>query len=265
MGATAQRRKASLVTPPDNITEATILSLLRTRYPLPSFAFIPAVPNGTSGNKTRTADAFAMGCWRSVGVELQGFEIKVSRSDWRREIQKPEKSAAFAPYVHRWWIAAPKGVVELTEMPAEWGLMTTTGSALTVQKAASRLAPLDLPHTLLASILRRWAETDEAAKEQQRRVREAYEQGVDDGKARNNHTSEHMQQCMDKLTASVSKFQVASGVSISGFDWENTAQKIRRLLAIEKADAAIEASRQRLLQAVAALEKVLPATEKVGP
>jgi hypothetical protein len=45
------------------------------------------------------ADAIARHLWPSQGLELIGFELKVSRSDWLREIKDPykcESKKAFA-------------------------------------------------------------------------------------------------------------------------------------------------------------------------
>lgn len=55
-------------------------------------------------NVTRTADVLALGLWPSRGNELHGFEVKVSRADWRKELAQPEKAEGWCQIVDRWWI-----------------------------------------------------------------------------------------------------------------------------------------------------------------
>ena len=103
-----------------------LLSLLRSRYAKraangPTWAFIEQVRNAAGFNATRTADAIAMALWPSRGLELHGFEIKVSRSDWLRELKDPSK--AVVELVDRWWIVAPESVVHPSELLPSWGLL----------------------------------------------------------------------------------------------------------------------------------------------
>ena len=67
----------------------------------PAWAVLHEVPNATGAGKVRTADAIAISLWPSRGLEIHGLEIKVSRSDWRRELKQPEKSVPIQRYCHR--------------------------------------------------------------------------------------------------------------------------------------------------------------------
>ncbi len=73
--------------------------------------------------KTNYCDAMAISNWPSRGNHLIGFEVKASRSDWLRELKKPEKAEAFYRYCTNWIIAAVPGVVKKDELPPGWGLM----------------------------------------------------------------------------------------------------------------------------------------------
>ena len=55
----------------------------------------------------RYADAVAMNLFPSRGLALHGFEIKVSKSDFKSEIENPEKSVPVQQYCDHWWIVAP--------------------------------------------------------------------------------------------------------------------------------------------------------------
>ncbi len=91
--------------------QPSLRQLLRDKFPLPSFVFGEEIPNGTGYSKTRSMDAIAIGCWKSVGIQIIGFEIKDSRSDWLKELQDPTKSEAWKQYCHAWYLVAQKGVL----------------------------------------------------------------------------------------------------------------------------------------------------------
>ena len=155
--ATAQR------TPGDNVTAAEIRVALRERYPDKSHALLFEVANGTGAQARRYADAVAMGLWPSHGLEIDGFEIKVSKADWTRELKDPSKSDAIARYCHRWWVVAPKGVVPPGELPTPWGLLELQDDGKLRQRvAAPRQEPVDVDRAFVASMLRRAAESHHA-------------------------------------------------------------------------------------------------------
>lgn len=136
-------------------TETQVLAALRDRYKGPAWGFLNHVRNTTGfSRQVRTADALAMGLWPSRGLELLGFEVKVHRSDWLRELQQPDKAEEIAQYCDRWWIAAPKDIVKPGELPATWGLLVMNGSRLVAVKEAAKLEAKPLSRSFLASILR---------------------------------------------------------------------------------------------------------------
>jgi hypothetical protein len=78
-------------------TEASMLSLLRKRHAAkggngPEWAYLEKVRDAPGFDARRTADAMALGLWHNRGCELHGFEIKVSRADWRRELAELAKA-----------------------------------------------------------------------------------------------------------------------------------------------------------------------------
>lgn len=104
----------------------------------------------------RIADFIAMDMWRTAGVhEIHGCEVKVSRSDWRRELADPWKGAGFIPYVHRWWLAVPDpAIVRPGELPGGWGLMVLTAGRLRAAKTAPYSGALPMSPERLAALLR---------------------------------------------------------------------------------------------------------------
>jgi hypothetical protein len=77
------------------------------------------------GNSGRRADAIHIGLWQSRGAgRIDVCELKVSRADFRRELDKPQKAEAWWPYSTTFSIVSPG--VDITppeELPPGWGLM----------------------------------------------------------------------------------------------------------------------------------------------
>lgn len=146
-------------------TERDVLELLHRRYNLPSpgngprFACAEHVRSHAGFDAARTADFIAMDLWPSKGLALHGHEVKVSRSDWLRELADPAKADAFMRYMDRWWLVVPDAAMVRGDLPARWGLMAQRGGRLVVVVAAPKLTPEPLPRTLLASLLRATAAT----------------------------------------------------------------------------------------------------------
>jgi hypothetical protein len=76
-------------------------------------------------NSGRRADAVHIGLWQSRGAgRIDVCELKVSRSDFRRELDKPQKAEAWWPYSTTFSIVSPG--IDITppeELPPGWGLM----------------------------------------------------------------------------------------------------------------------------------------------
>lgn len=138
------------------VTAETLRSHLRAQYAAPAWAFFEEVRNQTGyGKRERYADALALGLWPSHGMELIGFEIKVSRGDWKRELADPTKAAEFQKWCDRWFIVAPKGIVAPIELPATWGLIELNEkNKLRIVKAAKETKPEPLDRRFIASLCR---------------------------------------------------------------------------------------------------------------
>lgn len=111
------------------LTEADVLALLRERHTRPGnggggeFAFLTHVRNRAGFNATRTFDAVAINLWPSKGLTIEIFEVKVSRSDWLRELKKPDKAAPALALGDYFSVVAPAGCVKPDELPERWGLI----------------------------------------------------------------------------------------------------------------------------------------------
>ena len=208
-------------------TEAELTEMLRHRYSGHKWAFAAQVPNATGMKKTRTCDGIAMGLWPSEGLHLHGFEVKVSRSDWRKEMQDVTKSSAFSVYCHYWWIVAPKEAVKLEELPADWGLLSpvTANRVLRVQKPATFKATPEQPTVeLLAGIFRACCQNSVSARELESARSEGYREGLKaaDSRAKSSGDSEliRLRRLVKDHEEAVAEFEEASGVPFR--NWNST-------------------------------------------
>jgi hypothetical protein len=149
------------------VTERVMLDALHSRYGARfgnghRYAVAEHVRSHASFDARRTADFIAMDPWKAGKLDLHGHEVKVSRSDWLRELKDPSKAEELIPWMNRWWLViADKSMVRAGELPDGWGLMALRGGLLTVVKQAPRRSALQLTPTRLAPLLRAVAATAE--------------------------------------------------------------------------------------------------------
>lgn len=100
-----------------------IFDAIAAAHTAPEWATFSEVGDATGVRASRRADALAMNLWPSRGLEIRGFEIKVSRSDLKRELDDPSKAEAIGRFCNTWCLATPVGLVRAEDMiPVTWGL-----------------------------------------------------------------------------------------------------------------------------------------------
>lgn len=108
------------------ITARDILALLAERYSDSQKYACAAEVSPMTGAWERRIDFLVMWCWASDLFKLEGFEIKISKSDLRRELQDPDKHAVFFDQIDYYWLVAPDYVLDYKTMdmlPKKWGVM----------------------------------------------------------------------------------------------------------------------------------------------
>lgn len=111
-------------------------------------------------DQIRTCDFIAQDLWASAGTPIHGHEVKVTRSDWLRELADPAKSEAIKRYCHRWWLVAPDRTIVRDDLPEGWGLMVfDSRGELRVAHRAPELTPEPLTPSFTASLLRAVSKT----------------------------------------------------------------------------------------------------------
>ena len=134
-----------------------LLQLLANEWPSPTCAFIPEFRGGTGYSREQRADAIAMHLWPSTGLELVGFELKVSRSDWLHELKNPYKATSIKQFCDRWYLVVPnlKIVKYADELPSDWGLKFVENGEIKTMIEATKLEPKPIDRIFFASLMRR--------------------------------------------------------------------------------------------------------------
>lgn len=145
----------------EKLTTADVYAALRLRYTQPEWALMFEVAAST-GWAGRYADAIAMNMYPSRGLALHGHEVKISRSDWLRELKQPEKAEAISQYCDFWWVVALPDIVKDGELPLGWGLMELRGKSLKIVTKAPQRDTVPLDRNFMAAMLRRAHQVDEA-------------------------------------------------------------------------------------------------------
>lgn len=150
----------------------------------------------TTGFSHRRLDMMVLNCYSSNGFRIDGFEIKISTADLRRELEDPEKHVAFFDKIDYYTLAVPEGVVDplMDVIPPKWGILIVKedGSTRTKRKPLAledRKADKAIPRGFFASVTRSIQLHQPSAQELQRE----YERGCKE-------TEERMKRDRDYLT-----------------------------------------------------------------
>jgi hypothetical protein len=205
------------------MTSAEILAALERHYSLDAgFVFMREV---MLGRTTRRADAIAMQIYRSRGIGLHGFEVKVDRRDWLRELRQAAKADELAARCLYWWIAAPAGLIPVDEVPDTWGLVevSANGHRVSVARRAPRLDPDPLDLGTIALLFRRGmaAMRTPYGAELARQLTAEYQRGFAAGRD-GTDTERFREEAYDELVREVREFEAASGLSVRHSSWAST-------------------------------------------
>lgn len=140
--------------PTRTCTTNEIVKLLHAKHHAPEWASFAELRNAAGFSANRSFDFWTINTWPSKGLKTIGYEIKVSRSDFARELENPRKRKALEEVCHECYFAAPKGLIDPRELPEGWGLIEAS-SVLRIAVRAPQKAEPKLDWDLLAVILRR--------------------------------------------------------------------------------------------------------------
>ena len=206
-----------------------IAALLRAKYCAPEWAFFEEVSRATGGGHRR-ADAIAMNLWPSRGLTIEGFEIKVSRGDWVRELKSPAKAEQIARFCDHWWlVVSDSDIISAGELPETWGLIACDrGKLKTLVVAGSNPSP-QLDRGFVASMLRRAAESSASEQELRAARQLAFKEGEDSVRHRLEYDMNNQRRELDGLRKAVYEFERQSGMRFSEYSYGNISKIVRHI------------------------------------
>jgi hypothetical protein len=218
------------------MTENDILHRLAEHFTAPAWAFFPQVRNHTGyGGGTRTVDAVAMSLYPSRGLYLHGFEVKVIRSDWLRELKDPEKAEDFSTHLDFFTLVTPPDVAQKGEVPAKWGHIVVKGKNFHYAKTADLLRKEEakFDREFVASLLRKAHEAGAATpgvvalREAQRRGRE---EGAETFKEMQKKLIDNGNFNFEQLQSRIKIFEERSGIKVDSWEAGNVGDAVRTVL-----------------------------------
>lgn len=210
---------AATAAPP--VTTRAMLTALTAHYRKPGTARDGEVliTEPEAPGSLRRCDLVRIGMWRSRGTGIDAHEIKVSRSDWLRELDDPAKAEAWWPFCSRFWLAAPPGVVADGELPDGWGLMEPQARSRRFKirvQAATKDPQLTVP--LMIELLRR-ADNQRLSEIDQIRSRHGQELYEAEQRARSQAVMATLPPGLQKRIDLLERLETAIGAQLDTFAW----------------------------------------------
>ena len=136
-------------------TAPKIVDCIRNRFSdAQKYVVLEKVANGTGYQANSWVDVVVCSLWPSLGCRRTAIEIKISRGDWMRELNNPEKNAWAREACHEFYYCAPVGVIKEEELPEKTGLYTASGDTIRVVRAAAAKQETTLNDVDVAAFVR---------------------------------------------------------------------------------------------------------------
>jgi hypothetical protein len=200
--------------------------LLRDRYKTEHYAFIEEARNATGFSATRSADALALSLYQSRGQLLTGFEIKVSRGDFLRELKEEKKAEEIAQYCDLWFLVVPDKDIVRDDLPHTWGLMVpnSTNNKLRIVVKPTQFKPRALDRHFFCAFVQQ-AVNEKARELTGKYGAEALEHSIleriryaRDEEAKNKELNfKYEREVHQTLLKKVAEFESASGISLNRY------------------------------------------------
>lgn len=200
-------------------TSAEVYRILEKKYEPPAWAMFREVRSCTGFSKAeRYADALAFGIWPSRGYKIIGFEIKVSRGDWIKELKDPAKSDAIQKYCDHWIIAVSNtAIIKASEVPETWGVVLCANDKLVSVKEAPKLEPAALDMAFVASVMR--ATLGKLGSEKNSSFNKGFAEGKAQAEAQPaDHTEGVYKRQLEAIQHRIADFEERSGIKIDEYD-----------------------------------------------
>lgn len=211
------------------MTSNDLHEAVRNTYPAPNFMYLKEVRDATGFDAVRSADAIAIGMYRSCGRLIHGFEMKVSRTDWQKELKNAAKAESLMRYCHRWSLIVPDAsIVHPGELPTTWGLGVWNQSrknALPKVKwvvPPPTLEPIPMSMVFLTAMV--YGVSQNMVATNQAAVEDALARGKELAEKRMGDDRDT--DALKRLRTAVQAFDKASGIHISEYTGERSAEEL---------------------------------------
>ena len=194
---------------------------------------VDEAPTDASRQGTKI-DRLVISCWPSRGLELDGIEIKVSLSDFRRELKNTAKGDWWWWHVHRFWLAVPEPMAKKVkdELPSGWGLLACSSKQTRVMVKPEKHDAERLPWTAVVGLMRTVNGAGWGAL--QRRYDEGYQKGLEAGRRQSG--DDRFKNALDELRTKVDAFEESSGMRITGWvDAKEVGEMVNVVMAARRA------------------------------
>lgn len=195
------------------------------------------VPNIVGTRQERRCDAVALGMWGSTGRLIHGFEVKVSRGDWLRELRDVSKADPFIEQCDRWWlVTGDLSVAKPAEIPDAWGWMTATKTGLRVQRPGRQLAQDEtrIKRLWAFALVRRAAERGDINRPEVQAILAKRKAELErDAEARLSHALAESAPAFERLKKQVADFEKASGMKLEDWRLGNVGKLARAITALD--------------------------------
>lgn len=197
-----------------NCNANVMRQLLLNRYSdTRRFAVAQEVGNQT-GYQARRLDMVVVDVYRSSGFTVEGIEIKISKSDLRKELQDSSKHNIFFDDLDYYSLAAPREIIDKDIIPKHWGIYAAEfkdgeWKLKTIRKPLSlhdvQLTTID--RAFFACLTRALACQSPTASALAEAREEGHKKGVEDEKRNASYLVREAQESTDKLRSYESLFQ----------------------------------------------------------
>ena len=143
------------------ITAKDLKSLIVSQYSNDAHLVYTEVrsKSGYKGStQVRYIDAMMLGVYPSHGFRISGFEVKISKSDLKKELDDGMKSTTFQRHCNEWWlVVSSEKIIKDLVLPSTWGIMIPNSSCTKLvikKKPTYNKEPEQMPHSMYISLLR---------------------------------------------------------------------------------------------------------------
>lgn len=200
------------------MTAGDVRAALFRKWPASEYAHVNEAPQDPA-RQGRKIDVLVLSQWASRGHELDAVEVKVSASDWKRELDRADKADWWWRHCNRFWVAVPDEpkLVERVkgELPDTWGLLACTPEAVRAVVKAPKHEREPLGWPTVVGLLRAAVDCGPNI------LLREYQRGLTDGRKRG--AEEVQRRSADgvlrdenaRLKKLIDEFEQASGIALS--------------------------------------------------